>query len=65
MSWLSVWLRKGGKDLIERQVWEMVVSKFKRFILAKLRLLLASIDSLEKEAIKKELSGIILDVENW
>ena len=65
MSWLSVWLRKGGRDLIERQVWEMVVSKFKRFILTKLRVLLASIDALDKEAIRKELGSIIQEVEAW
>jgi len=65
MSWLSKWWRSSGREDIERQVRDLLLSRFKRQIVTRLRVLLAAVDGLDTQTLKIELTRLIEEVEAW
>ena len=65
MSWLSKWWRSGGREDIERQVRDLLLSRFKLQVVTRLRVLLAAVEGLDTQTLKAELTRLIEEVEAW
>ena len=65
MSWLSKWWRSSGREVVEQQMRMLVLDKFKREVVTKLRVLMAAADSLDAKTLKTELDKLIEEVEAW
>ena len=65
MSWISKWWRSSGREVVEQQMRMLVLDKFKREVVTKLRVLVTAADSLDAKSVKDELNKLIEEVEGW